>query len=67
VYVRLAPSDRLTFVSDRVADARIHSGEPFGFERNTAVTRGFAEPIAKAAQDFGQEDDSASNVAGHVS
>jgi serine phosphatase RsbU (regulator of sigma subunit) len=54
---RVAPGDRLTFVSDGVVEARSKSGELFGFERTAAVATCSAESIAEAAQRFGQEDD----------
>lgn len=53
----LAPSDRLTFVSDGVVEARNAHGELFGFERMAALTKKRASEIAEAAQRWGQEDD----------
>lgn len=55
--VKLAPGDRLTFVSDGVVEAQTRSGELFGFERTRDISRKPAEEIARAAQDFGQKDD----------
>jgi phosphoserine phosphatase RsbU/P len=55
--LRLAPSDRLTFLSDGVPEARNPTGELFGFERTRSISTESAEDIARAAQDFGQEDD----------
>jgi phosphoserine phosphatase RsbU/P len=53
----LAPGDRLTFLSDGVAEARNPAGELFGFERAATISTQAAESIARAAQHFGQEDD----------
>jgi hypothetical protein len=53
----LAPSDRLTFVSDGVVEAQSRSGELFGFDRTRNVSRTSAHAIAQAAQNFGQQDD----------
>ncbi|HUN85686.1 MAG TPA: SpoIIE family protein phosphatase [Terracidiphilus sp.] len=55
--VKLAPGDRLTFVSDGVVEAQTRSGELFGFDRTRNISRRPAEEIARAAQDFGQKDD----------
>ena len=44
-------------LSDGVPEARSHSNELFGFDRLSDLTRLSAEEIARAAQDFGQEDD----------
>jgi hypothetical protein len=55
--LQLNPGDSLTFLSDGVVEARKLGGELFGFERTRAISRQSAEEIAKAAQDFGQEDD----------
>ncbi len=54
---QLAPSDRLTFLSDGVVEARNASGVLFGFERATSLSTQPAETIASAAQAHGQEDD----------
>ena len=53
----LAPGESLTFLSDGVVEARSPSGELFGFERTAAISTQAAEEIARAAQQFGQEDD----------
>jgi len=57
IQFRLAPSERLTFLSDGVVEAQSHSGELFGFDRTRAISRRSAEEIAYAAQAFGQQDD----------
>jgi len=54
---RLAAGERLTLLTDGVAEARNSSGELFGFERTAAIADESAESIVHAAQDFGQEDD----------
>ena len=54
---RLAPGDRLTFLSDGVVEAQNVSGELLGFDRTRAISSKSAEAIALAAQTFGQEDD----------
>lgn len=53
----LRPNESITFLSDGVVEARSKSGELFGFERTQGVIRSGAEAIARAAKDFGQEDD----------
>jgi sigma-B regulation protein RsbU (phosphoserine phosphatase) len=53
----LAPGQPLTFVSDGVVEARNAAGELFGFERTLAISGTGAAAIARAATDFGQEDD----------
>jgi hypothetical protein len=55
--IHLAAKDRLTFISDGVAEARNAAGELFGFERTRAISNQSAEAIARAAQVYGQEDD----------
>ena len=40
-----------------VAEARNAQGELFGFDRTQAISTEPAEKIARAAQQFGQEDD----------
>jgi hypothetical protein len=54
---RLAPGDRLTFVSDGVVEATGPGGELYGFERTRAISNQPANTIAEAAAQFGQEDD----------
>jgi hypothetical protein len=53
----LEPGDRLTFLSDGVVEARNKQGELFGFQRTSHLMGRSAEHIARAAQEFGQEDD----------
>ncbi|MFZ0337741.1 MAG: SpoIIE family protein phosphatase [Terracidiphilus sp.] len=53
----LGQSDRLTFVSDGVVEARNAKGEIYGFERTRAISSQPAQQIAQAAQNFGQDDD----------
>lgn len=55
--IRLAPSDRLTILSDGVVEAQSTGGELFGFDRTRQISTQSAEAIAAAAQQFGQEDD----------
>jgi hypothetical protein len=50
-------SERLTFVSDGVVEARSPTGELYGFERTRAISTRAAEEIASEARAFGQEDD----------
>jgi serine phosphatase RsbU (regulator of sigma subunit) len=53
----LGASDRLTFVSDGVVEARDASGLLYGFERTRSISRQPASTIARTAQQFGREDD----------
>jgi hypothetical protein len=53
----LCPDDRLTFISDGVVEARNSRGELYGFARTKSVSSHTAAAIARAAQEFGQEDD----------
>jgi serine phosphatase RsbU (regulator of sigma subunit) len=55
--LRVGPGDRLTLLSDGVAEAQNARGELFGFERTQALSRETAAAIAAAAQGFGQADD----------
>jgi serine phosphatase RsbU (regulator of sigma subunit) len=55
--VQLGADDRLTVITDGVVEARNAQGELFGFERTAAIIGQDAEHIARAAQQFGQEDD----------
>jgi hypothetical protein len=57
VHCQLAPNDRLTFVSDGVLEATNPQGELYGFVRTQAISNQPANAIAKAATQFGQEDD----------
>jgi hypothetical protein len=54
---RVGGSERLTFVSDGVVEARSADGELYGFERTRAVSMRAAQAIASEARAFGQEDD----------
>jgi hypothetical protein len=55
---RLSAGERLVLLSDGVAEARSpESGELYGFERLSSLTRLAARAIAETAQQFGQEDD----------
>jgi len=56
-HYRIAPGDRLTFVSDGVVEAKNAQGELYGFERTQTISCQSAYTIAKAAAQFGQEDD----------
>ena len=53
----LPQSARLTLLSDGVVEARSRSGELFGFERTSQISRLPAREIAAQAHTFGQEDD----------
>ncbi len=55
--LQLVPGDKLTFLSDGVVEARDPSGELFGFQRTLAISGQTADHIARAARDFGQQDD----------
>jgi Stage II sporulation protein E (SpoIIE) len=55
--LELRAGSRLTFYSDGVVEAQNKSGELFGFERARSISTKSAAAIAKAAVDFGQEDD----------
>jgi len=55
--LQLAAGDTLTFLSDGVAEAQNAQGELFGFDRTRALSTHSADEIARAAQDFGQQDD----------
>jgi hypothetical protein len=54
---QLLPHQQLTLLSDGVVEARDKQGVLFGFERTAAITGQSADQIAKAAEQFGQEDD----------
>jgi serine phosphatase RsbU (regulator of sigma subunit) len=54
---RLATGERLVLLSDGVLEARSESGELYGFDRLSPLTRMPAQTIAETAQRFGQEDD----------
>jgi hypothetical protein len=53
----LHPGDRVLFLSDGVVEARLPSGELFGFDRVHNLSNQSAFYIADAAKEFGQEDD----------
>ncbi len=55
--IQLDPQDSLTLLSDGVLEARNASGELLGFDRTRALSESSASEIARAAQQFGQEDD----------
>jgi hypothetical protein len=56
--LQLAPDDRITLLTDGVAEARNPTtGELFGFDRTAAISNQSAVEIAQRAQAFGQEDD----------
>ncbi len=57
VVYHFGQNDRLTFVSDGVVEARNGSGELYGFARTTSISNQSADSIARAAQQFGQDDD----------
>ena len=54
---KLWREDRLVLMSDGIPEARSRTGELYGFERLSALTRLSASEIAQTARDFGQEDD----------
>ena len=54
---RLNSGERLVLLSDGVPEARSQTGELYGFERLSSLTRMSGQEIAEAAQLFGQEDD----------
>jgi serine phosphatase RsbU (regulator of sigma subunit) len=55
----MKPGDRLTLMSDGIAEATDANGRLFGFERVQELLRTArsAAGIAEAAQAFGQDDD----------
>lgn len=55
--IQMREGDMLTLISDGVLEARNPAGELFGFERTSALSTQTADQIAKAAAQFGQEDD----------
>ncbi|MGA3160326.1 MAG: SpoIIE family protein phosphatase [Terracidiphilus sp.] len=54
---QISPGERLTLLTDGIAEARNNSGELFGFERTAAIATESAKSIANTAQEFGQQDD----------
>jgi hypothetical protein len=57
VRLYLHPGDRILLLSDGVVEARLPSGELFGFDRVHNLSNQTAFYIADAAREFGQEDD----------
>ncbi len=57
VRLYLHPGDRILLMSDGVVEARLPSGELFGFDRVHNLSNQSAFYIADAAKAFGQEDD----------
>lgn len=55
--LHLSENEKLTLISDGVVEARNKTGELFGFDRATRLSKGSARCIADAAQIFGQQDD----------
>jgi serine phosphatase RsbU (regulator of sigma subunit) len=53
----LEAGEQITLLTDGVLEARSVSGELFGFERTAAISAQDADTIARAADEFGQEDD----------
>lgn len=53
----LAPGQQVTLVTDGVVEARDKTGALFGFERTASISTQTADQIARAAKQFGQEDD----------
>ena len=51
------PGDRVLLLSDGVVEARLPSGELFGFDRVRYLSNQSAFYLADAAKSFGQEDD----------
>ncbi len=54
---RLAVGQQLTLLTDGVVEARAANGELLGFTRTASLAGQSAESIARAAQDFGHQDD----------
>ncbi len=53
----LHPGDRVLMLSDGVVEARLPSGELFGFDRLRNLSQQSAFYLAEAAKAFGQQDD----------
>jgi hypothetical protein len=53
----LKPGERIVLMSDGVPEAKSSSGELYGFDRLSSLTRLSANEVARAARAFGQEDD----------
>lgn len=56
-HIQLREGESMLLVSDGVVEARNSSGVLFGFERTRQISNRSAEEIARAAQEYGQEDD----------
>jgi len=54
---QLSSDHQLTLLTDGVPEARRPDGELFGFERAASISAQPAAEIARAAEQFGQEDD----------
>ena len=54
---QLIEGDCLLLVSDGIVEAQNQRGELFGFERTRTISNQSADAIARAAQEFGQQDD----------
>jgi serine phosphatase RsbU (regulator of sigma subunit) len=59
MHFEMNPGDRLTLMSDGIAEATDANGHLFGFDRVHELLRKSpsAAEVANAAQSFGQEDD----------
>jgi sigma-B regulation protein RsbU (phosphoserine phosphatase) len=55
--IELQPSDRVVWISDGVLEARNGKRDLLGFERARELATRSASEIARAAQQFGQDDD----------
>ena len=55
--IELQPSDRILWISDGVVEARNGKRDLLGFERAQELATRSASEIARAAQQFGQDDD----------
>jgi hypothetical protein len=53
----LHPGDTITFLTDGVVEATFPTGELYGFDRTRQISTQSAAQIARAAQQFGQQDD----------
>jgi len=54
---QLTPGAQLTLLTDGVVEARNGAGTLFGFDATALISTEPAETIARAAQEFGQDDD----------
>jgi hypothetical protein len=54
---QLTPGAQLTLLTDGVVEARNGAGALFGFDATAIISSEPAETIARAAQEFGQDDD----------